>query len=91
MSSKSFTTREKYVQYKNKERARYYTSTALYPPKYWTTSEDITLIRWSGTDLELSKILGRSTKSIQHRRHRLKHGCTCAENVFRELVANGWI
>ena len=54
-----------------KERERYYTQ--KYQPRAWTVEEEEVLLNWTGTDRELSKVLQRNIKSIQHKRARLRH------------------
>ena len=67
-------TEEEYRERKSQERKRYYGETAYkYKPREWTTQEEIILESFEGTDRELSCILKRSVKAIQH--HRAKIRC----------------
>lgn len=76
MSRKYFKTEEAYEENKIKEYRRYYVSTQLYEPRTWTDDEVKLLINnYSLTARELSNILHRSIKSIEHKKGYLrKHG-----------------
>lgn len=92
MSRKNFKTDADYRKAKRKFYKYYYAGTANYRPRFWEENEDVILINWDGTDRELSEVLKRSTKSIQHRRSRLKHcDVVCGEVVLNALLKKGWI
>lgn len=63
---------------KKKEKVRYYSNWEKAPNRTtrWTTEETNTLLSFTGTDRELSALLGRSVRAIQMRRHVLKRGTT---------------
>ena len=66
-------TDKEYQERRLKERERYYGSTAYkYKPRRWTAADDKILSSFEGVDRELSDILKRSVKAIQHRRAKLK-------------------
>ena len=63
---------------KQKDKSRYRRNWEKAPNRRtrWTTDETNTLLTFTGTDRELSAILGRSISAIQLRRHALKHAKT---------------
>ena len=68
----NYKTSAEYREAKVKERQRYYGESAFkYGSRHWTHTEDYILRSFDGTDRELSPILKRSVKAIQHRRARL--------------------
>lgn len=72
MSRRKFGSEESYKKYKKKERARYYgASSFIYPKRPWRPDEDTIVLEHEYPDTELSTLLHRSVKAIQHRRHRL--------------------
>lgn len=61
--------------YRNRQRARNYASTTMYPPKgQWSNYEDSLILEHATTDRELSAKIQRSVRAIQIRRCRLKKG-----------------
>ncbi len=69
----NFASEESYRKWREKEYRRYYTSTQLYKPRKWTDEdEDLLLKHYSLTAMELSPILHRSVKSIEHRKSVLR-------------------
>lgn len=81
----------KYAAYDTKQYRDCYGSKAFYPPKFWTPDEDIILINWYDTDGALAEVLKRSIASIRKRRHRLKNGCGCTDEVLQLLIDKEWI
>ena len=67
---------EKYKKTKREQQKRYYHKTQDAPNKrkYWTDEETELVMKHEISDTELSKMLGRSVKAIQRRRHRFLYG-----------------
>ncbi|MCD8237798.1 MAG: hypothetical protein LUC92_00435 [Clostridiales bacterium] len=62
-----------YRERKRIERHRYYSRTAnKYPPHLWTDEEEKMVMEHTVPDSELSDKLGRSVKSIQEKRRRIR-------------------
>ena len=67
---------EKYKKTKREQQKRYYhkTQDALNKRKHWDDEETDLVIKHEISDTELSKLLKRSVKAIQLRRHRFRMG-----------------
>lgn len=64
-----FASEDSYKSYKQREYDRYYGTTQLWAPRQWTDEELATLVRnYNLTARELSSILRRSVKSIEHKK-----------------------
>ncbi len=69
----TFSSESSYKKYKKREYERYYASTQIYPKRKWTLWEIIFLKEHSNlTTMELSEILHRSVKSIEHKKRRIR-------------------
>lgn len=87
---KRFSSEEAYKKYKRRQYNNYYRATALYKRRLWQDDEEMAVIKQNCTDMELSKELHRSIKSIEHKRRLLKDGKTRWLSVELCLISEGW-
>mgnify|MGYP001100752545 CR=1 FL=1 len=79
MSRKNYKSDEKYRIAKALERIRYYTVPANAVSTIWSIEDDMFLLENNQlTAKELSELLGRSVKAIEHRRRKLRN-CSIAK------------
>lgn len=72
LRAKDYRDKEKLRKTRNSQRNRYYRRTSIYPPREWTCFEIEAILSRKVTDMELSKQIKRSVRSIQQKRCRLK-------------------
>lgn len=62
--------RDEFNAYMREYKRKY--NNPIYPPRKWTTEEDLLVLEHSMTSKELARLLKRSWKSVQRRREYLK-------------------
>lgn len=72
LRAKDYRDKEKLRKTRNSQRNRYYRRTSIYPPREWTSFEIEAIFSREVTDMELSKQIKRSVRSIQQKRCKLK-------------------
>lgn len=72
LRSKDYRDKEKLRKTRNAQRHRYYKKTSIYPAREWTCFEIEAILARDISDMELSKKIKRSVRSIQLKRYRLK-------------------
>ena len=63
---------EKFKKTRNAQRKKYYSKTAIYGHRQWTSEQDKMVLEHKITDTELSVIISHSVGAIQNRRCNLK-------------------
>jgi len=78
-----------YKERKRIERHRYYSRTAnKYPPHPWTDEEEKMVMEHTVPDSELSDKLGRSVKSIQEKRRKIRRYTEAGEPLRKQPTFN---
>ena len=72
LRAKDYRDKEKLRKTRNSQRNRYYSKTSIYPPREWTCFEIEAILAREVSDMELSRQIKRSVRSIQQKRCKLK-------------------